>query len=61
MKKKLKTAGLVHNTFNDVGRIGGFFFPTYCTALGTGYAPEARENATWISALNFFAKRHGHR
>jgi hypothetical protein len=22
---KLKTAALVHNTFNDVGRIGGFF------------------------------------
>ncbi|MBC6502611.1 hypothetical protein GW742_14210 [Citrobacter freundii] len=38
---KLKTAALVHNTFNVVGRIGGFFFTASCTALVTRYSPEA--------------------
>jgi hypothetical protein len=55
-ESKLKTAGLVHNTFNEVGRIGGFFFPAYCTLQPTRYSPEASENSTWISALIFFLK-----
>jgi hypothetical protein len=48
---KLKTAALVHNTFNEVGRIGGFFFTASCTALVTRYSPEARENSTWKALI----------
>ncbi|PAX79539.1 hypothetical protein [Citrobacter sp. TSA-1] len=50
---KLKTAALVHNTFNEVGRIGGFFFAASCTALVTRYSPEARENSTWGRVVLF--------
>ncbi|EFE09174.1 hypothetical protein [Citrobacter youngae] len=52
---KLKTAALVHNTFNEVGRIGGFFFPA-----GTQRARRAilikPAKLSPEGALIFFAK-----